>query len=69
MTRAVTKIDLHSNGKEVTMHFGKVGKTQTVNISDIQKGEHEKSLVETFEESSMFPLMVGKNTVYVHGPG
>ena len=25
MTRAVTRIDLHSDGKQVTLHFGKIG--------------------------------------------
>jgi len=69
MTKAVTRIDLHSNGKEATFHLGKVGRTQTVNIKDIVKLENEKSLVETFEESSMFPLQVGKDTFYVNGPG
>jgi len=42
---------------------------QTVNIRDIEKLDNEKSLVETFEESSLFPLKVGKDTFYVHGPG
>ena len=69
MSNAVTRIDLHNNGKQVTMHLGKIGKTQTVNISDIQKVESERSFVETFEESSLFPIKVGNNTFYVHGPG
>ena len=69
MSNAVTRIDLHNNGKQVTMHLGKVGKQQTVNISDIQKLESEKSFVETFEESSLYPIRVGTQTFYIHGPG
>ena len=69
MSNAVTRIDLHNNGKQVTMHLGKVGKQQTVNISDIQKLESEKSFVETFEESSLYPIRVGTKTFYIHGPG
>ena len=40
-----------------------------VNIKDIRKGEHEKALVETFEESSLYPLNVGSKTYYLHGQG
>ena len=40
-----------------------------VNIKDIKKLAHEKTLVETFEESSMFPIQVGKATYYIHGQG
>ena len=41
----------------------------TVNIRDIKKVQHERTLVETFEESSLFPLTVGKATYYLHGQG
>jgi len=40
-----------------------------VNIKDIKKLAHEKTLVDTFEESSMFPIQVGKATYYIHGQG
>ena len=70
MSNAVTKVDLHDDGKKVTLTFGKVGgKTQTVDIKDIKKLENEKSLVETFEESYMFPLQVGTHKFYLNGQG
>ena len=55
MGNAVTKMDLHNDGKRVTLHFGKFAmlmgdKPMTVNIKDIVKGDNEKTLVETFEE-------------------
>ena len=28
-----------------------------------------RNLVETFEESTMYPINVGKNTYYLNGPG
>ena len=58
MSNAVTKMDLHDDGKKVTLTFGKLGKSTVVNIKDIQKLQHERSLVETFEESTMFPIKV-----------
>ena len=45
------------------------GNQTTVNIRDIQKLQHERSLVETFEESMLFPLKVGKETYYLNGQG
>ena len=35
----------------------------------IQKLQHERSLVETFEESTMFPIKVQNKTYYLNGPG
>lgn len=70
MTNAVTKVVLLESGKQAEFTFGKVGgKTVTVNIKDIVKGENEKVLVETYEESTMFPLKVGNKTYYLHGQG
>ena len=71
---AVTRMDLHNDGKQVTFHFEKFAmvmgtKTETVNIKDIKKCENEKSLVETFEESSLYPINVSGNTYYLNGPG
>ena len=57
MSNAVTKIDLAADGKNVVLTFGKAGgKVMTVPIKDIKKGTHERSLVETFEEGTMFPI-------------
>lgn len=70
MTSAVTKVVLLDGGKQVEFTFGRTGgKTTTVNIRDIEKQEHEKTLVETYEESSMFPLKAGGVTYYLHGQG
>ena len=33
------------------------------------KGANEKTLVETFEESSLYPVNVDGKTVYFNGPG
>lgn len=70
MANAVTKVVLLDGGKQVEFTLGRTtGKTTTVNIKDIQKEAHEKTLVETYEESSMFPLKVGGTTYYLHGQG
>ena len=70
MSNAVTKVDLNDDGKSVSLTFGRTqGKVVTVQIKDIQKQAHERTLVETFEESSMFPIKVGKSTYYLNGPG
>ena len=37
MSNAVTKIDLMDDGKSVTLHFGKLGKSSIVPIKDIMK--------------------------------
>ena len=70
MSNAVTRMDLHDDGKRVNLTFGRTGgKIVTVNIKDIQKVKHERALVETFEESTMYPIRVGKSTFYLNGPG
>ena len=57
-------------GKQAKFTLGRLIKSSViVNIKDIKKLEHEKALVETFEESSLFPLQVGKKTYYLHGQG
>ena len=67
---AVTKIELLDDGRKVTLYFGKLrARAQTVKISDIRKLEHERTLVETYEEPCLFPLQVGKQTVYINGAG
>ena len=68
MLNAVTKVTLLDGGKQVEFTFGKTtGKSIVVDIKDIKKQAHEKTLVETYEESTMFPLQVGQNTYYIHG--
>ena len=70
MSNAVTKIDLLDDGKRVNLHFGRVGgSVQTVDIASIKKQAHERTLVETFEESSMFPIKVNDKTFYINGNG
>ena len=64
----VNKVELHADGKSVTLHSS-LGKTQTVNISAISKGMHEKELVQTFEEAYLFPIAVNGQTYYLHGQG
>ena len=70
MSNAVTRIDLLDDGKRVNLHCSRWGdRTVTVNIKDIKKLVHEKTLLETYEESTMFPIKVGSNTYYINGPG
>lgn len=72
MSNAVTRVDLHEDGKHVTLTF-KTGGTSTANIKDIMKKQHEKELVQTFEECYLFPIQVksgGKaHTYYLYGSG
>lgn len=66
-SKAVTKVVLLEGGKQVEFTARALGRTTTVNIKDIQKEAHEKTLVETYEESTMFPLNVGGTTYYLNG--
>ena len=65
MSNAVTKVVLLDGGKQVT--FTTKSGTKTINIREIKKQEHEKTLIETYEESIMFPLKVGAKTYYLNG--
>ena len=70
MGNAVTKIELLDDGKKVNLHFGKWGgKVTTVDISSVKKLKSEKALVETYEESFLFPIQVKDATYYIHGYG
>ena len=70
LSHTVTRVDLQPDGKTVTLKFGKVGGSSvSVPISDIAKVNHERSLVETYEEATLFPIRVGSATYYLHGPG
>jgi hypothetical protein len=60
---AITKIDLHEDGKTVTVQF-KTGGKATLKIKDISKKANEKELVQTFEEGFMFPIEVANSQKY-----
>lgn len=55
MSTSIRKIELHKDGKNVTLH-PRMGRAFTVKISDIEKQQHEKTLVETYEEAFLFPI-------------
>ena len=69
---AITKIELHEDGKNVTVTF-KTGGHATLKVKDIMKKQHEKELVQTFEEGFLFPIEVPtgniKTTYYIYGAG
>ena len=68
MGSAVKKIELHRDGKQVTL-TPRIGSAQTIKIKDIRKRKDEKSLVETYEESYLFPISVNGKDMYLHGQG
>lgn len=72
MGYSIVKMDLHEDGKTVTLTF-KTGGTKTVRIRDISKLKPEKALVETFEEAYLFPVLItegsSKQTYYFLGSG
>ena len=68
LTSCITKIELHPDGSTVTLHTS-MGQTKTVQINSIKKGKHEKALVETYEESFLFPISVGGAKWYLNGQG
>ena len=72
MGNAINRIDLHEDGKTVSVTF-KTGGSSTFKVKDILKKLHEKELVQTFEEGFLFPIEVtsgGKsNLYYIHGSG
>lgn len=69
MGHAITRIDLHEDGKTVTVGF-KTGGSVTLKVKDIVKRQHEKELVQTFEEGFLFPIEVGGGQrYYIYGQG
>eukprot|EP00347_Sterkiella_histriomuscorum_P001974 403369954 len=71
MGHAIVKIDLHEDGKNITITY-KFGNKQTLRIKDIVKLQHEKELIQTFEEGFMFPVSVPTSadksqTLYIYG--
>ena len=73
MSNAVTRVDLHSDGRGVTLTLRKGGTVET-SVEKIYKAREEKSLVETFEEPYLFPVEVEgaegkKSKYYLYGHG
>ena len=68
MGSSVRKIDLHKDGKTVTLH-PRIGTSFSVKISSIEKQEHEKILVETHEEAFLFPVKINGKLYRLHGNG
>ena len=70
VSHAVTRVDLLPGGKRARFTLGRLQAREVeINIRDIEKQVHERTLVETFEEASMFPLKVGETTYYLNGQG
>lgn len=68
MSSTVRKIELHKDGRTVTV-TPRVGSSFDVKISAVQKLKHEKDLVQTFEESYLFPVQISGKKWYLHGQG
>jgi hypothetical protein len=68
MGNAISKGELHDDGKKVTLHY-KIGGSVTCNIRDLFKDKHEKTLLETFCEPFLFPVSHKGKTLYFHGQG
>jgi len=65
---SIKKIELHQDGKSVTL-TPNIGDAFEVRISDIKKLENEKTFIETFEESYIFPIDIKGKKYYLHGQG
>ena len=57
MSNTLRKIELHKDGKTVTLHPALKGKFD-VQIKDIKKLQHEKELLNTYEEAYLFPIEI-----------
>lgn len=68
MSSSISKVELHKDGKSVTL-TPKFGAAFTVKISAIEKQRHEKTLVETYEEAFLFPILVSGKLYHLHGNG
>lgn len=68
MGSSVRHIELHQDGKTVSF-TNRWGKTFDVKTKEIRKLREEKTLVETYEESFLFPVEVQGKTWYLHGNG
>ena len=65
---AIRHVELHDDGKTLTM-TPLVGSSFEVKTKDVKKLREEKTLVETLEESFLFPIEVSGKTYYLHGNG
>mmetsp|Transcript_17177 Transcript_17177/g.15172 ORF Transcript_17177/g.15172 Transcript_17177/m.15172 type:complete len:117 (+) Transcript_17177:252-602(+) len=68
MSNAVVKAELHQDGTKVTLHY-KTGKKVDANIRDLYKHQHEKTLLETFEEPFLFPVSHKGKQFFFNGDG
>ena len=68
MTATVRKIELHKDGKTVTV-TPRIGSAWDAKITDVQKLKNEKDLVNTFEESYLFPVQIAGKKWLLHGQG
>ena len=68
MGSTVRKIELHKDGKTVTV-TPRIGSSWDVKISEVRKLKHEKELVQTFEESYLFPVEISGKKWLLHGNG
>ena len=68
MGSTVRKIELHNDGKTVTIHPTIASKFEA-QIKDIKKLRHEKSLLTTYEEAYLFPIEIKGKTWSLHGNG
>ena len=68
MTATVRKVELHRDGRTVTV-TPRIGSAFDCKISEVQKLRHEKELVQTFEESYLFPVQIAGKKWYLHGQG
>ena len=69
LSSSIRKVELHKDGKSLTLH-PRIGSPFTCKISAIEKLRHEKTLVETYEESFLFPIKIsGFGTFHLHGNG
>ena len=68
MSATVRKVELHKDGRTVTV-TPRIGSAFDCKISDVQKLKHEKELVQTFEESYLFPVQIAGKKWYLHGQG
>ena len=68
MTSTIRKVELHRDGKQATI-TPRIGSAWTCKISDVRKLQHEKELIQTFEESYLFPVQISGKKYYLHGQG
>ena len=68
MSSTVRKIELHRDGKTVTV-TPRIGQAWQCKITDVRKLKSEKELITTFEESYLFPVEISGKKWFLHGQG